>query len=65
MKALRNFDIVTALVVLAGKIQQRRVEKLKDREAALKATIKFATEALIDAERDRQSAQQRHRKIGE
>ncbi|AKG94366.1 hypothetical protein VO98_120 [Pseudomonas phage phiPsa17] len=39
MKALKSFDIVTALIVLAGRIAKRRHEKLVAREASLKAAI--------------------------
>ena len=63
MKALRNFDIVTQLIALAGRIHARRVQRLKDREAALAATIKFASEALTATQRQRQETEKR--KIGE
>lgn len=39
MKTLKSFDIVTALILLAGRIAKRRHEKLVQREAALKAAI--------------------------
>ncbi|QNJ57281.1 hypothetical protein Stalingrad_26 [Pseudomonas phage Stalingrad] len=63
MKALRNFDIVTALVVLAGRIQAKRIERLKAREVALRLAIDSACAALTTTQRDRLKAEQR--KIGE
>lgn len=36
---MKNFDLVTFLLALAGRIQTRRHEKLVQREANLKAAI--------------------------
>lgn len=41
-----SFDIVTALIALAGRIQRKRHERLVQREANLKAAIKAAQDAL-------------------
>lgn len=54
---MRKFDIVEALVVLAGKLQARRVARLKAKEAALIATIEFATTALVATQKERQTEQ--------
>ncbi|BAO20692.1 hypothetical protein X917_gp26 [Pseudomonas phage PPpW-4] len=53
---MSKFCIVEALIVLAGKIQARRVARLKAKEEALKATIKYATEALIETQKERVNA---------
>lgn len=54
---MARFGIVEALVVLAGKLQARRVARLKAKEAALKATIEFATTALVATQKERQTEQ--------
>lgn len=54
---MARFDIVEALVVLAGKLQARRVARLKAKEAALVATIQFAAKALTETQRQRQTEQ--------
>lgn len=41
---MRNFDLVTVLLALAGKVHARRVAKAVQREANLKAAIQAATE---------------------
>ena len=41
---MRKFDLVTALLALAGKVHERRLAKAVRREAALKAAITAATE---------------------
>ena len=61
---MRKFDIVTALLVLAGRIQARRVEKLKAREVALKATIVAAQEALTATQNERVNAHVRQLTLG-
>lgn len=60
---MRNFDIVTKLIELAGKIQARRVARLKAREANLMVAIDSACKALTATVKDRQEAEKR--KIGE
>lgn len=60
---MKNFDLVTALIALAGKIQAKRVARLKAREAALTATIDAASKALVATQRERIEAQ--NRKVGE
>ncbi|WCD55423.1 hypothetical protein LABOLPEG_00021 [Pseudomonas phage phi 21A] len=64
LKSVRNFDLVDFLVTLAGNLQARRVNRLKRREAALKATIEFATQALVATERERVDAAVRCDRIG-
>ncbi|QNJ57510.1 hypothetical protein [Pseudomonas phage PlaquesPlease] len=49
MKALKSFDIVTALILLAGRIAKRRHEKLIAREASLKAAIEATQRAHQEA----------------
>lgn len=46
LKQLRNFDLVQALLAAAGRLQAKRIAKLKAREAALTATIDAACKAL-------------------
>lgn len=43
---MKNFDLVTFLIALAGRVQRKRHEKLVQREANLKAAIKAAQDAL-------------------
>lgn len=43
---MKNFDLVTFLLALAGRIQAKRHEALVRREANLKAAIKAAQDAL-------------------
>ena len=50
---MARFDIVEALVVLAGKLQARRVRKAKATEAAFKFAIQSATEGLQAATKAR------------
>lgn len=54
---MARFDIVEALVVLAGKLQARRVARLKRREAALKAAIIARCKALTATQKERQTEQ--------
>lgn len=54
---MKRIDIVAVLIQLAGRIQAKRVAKLKAREEALKATIAFATKALTETQRKRTDAQ--------
>ena len=60
---MKKFDLVTALIALAGKIQAKRVARLKAREAALTAAIGAASKALVATQRERIEAQ--NRKVGE
>lgn len=53
IKQLRNFDLVQALLAAAGRLQAKRIAKLKAREAALTATIRAASEALVDTQKAR------------
>lgn len=50
---LSKFDLVKALLVLAGKLQARRVRKAKATEAAFKFAIQSATEGLQEATKAR------------
>lgn len=43
---MKNFDLVTFLLALAGRIQTKRHEKLVQREAILRASITAARDAL-------------------
>lgn len=43
---MKNFDLVTFLITLAGRIQAKRHEALVRREANLKAAITAAQNAL-------------------
>lgn len=47
-KTMKNFDLVTFLLALAGRIQAKRHEKLVKREADLRAAITAAQDALQD-----------------
>lgn len=60
---MAKFDIVTKLIELAGRIQARRVARLKAREEALRVSIDFACKALTATTKSRQEAEKR--KIGE
>ncbi|WYW00657.1 hypothetical protein Vasula_00020 [Pseudomonas phage vB_PpuP-Vasula] len=53
LKQLRNFDLVQALLAAAARVQAKRLAKLRAREAALRATISAASEALIETQRVR------------
>lgn len=53
LKQLRNFDLVQALLAAAGRLQAKRIAKLRAREAALTATIRAASEALVDTQKAR------------
>lgn len=63
MKSLQNFDIVTALLALAGRIAQRRAEKAVKREAALLAAIESTREAYGKAVEARVNTSWRHEDI--
>lgn len=63
MKALKSFDIVTALILLAGRIAKRRHEKLVAREAALKAAIAATQDAYAKTVSERVQADWRHQDI--
>lgn len=56
---MKRFDIVTQLIALAGRIQAKRVERLKRREVALKAAIDAATRGLVETQRQRKAAESR------
>jgi hypothetical protein len=43
---MKNFDLVTFLIALAGRVQRKRHEKLVQREANLLASIEAARDAL-------------------
>lgn len=43
---MKNFDLVTFLIALAGRVQRKRHEKLVKREADLLAAIEAARGAL-------------------
>jgi hypothetical protein len=43
---MKNFDLVTFLITLAGRVQRKRHEKLVQREANLLASIEAARDAL-------------------
>lgn len=59
LKQLRNFDLVQALLAAAGRLQAKRVARLRAREAALTATIRAASEALVDTQKARIDEQYR------
>lgn len=61
---MRNFDIVQALITLAGKLQARRIARLKAREVALVAAIDAATKGLVATQRERQDQEVRSGRIG-
>lgn len=48
---MRRFDIVTALLILACKLQARRVARAKAKVAALNAAIDAACKALPEAQK--------------
>ena len=43
---MKNFDLVTFLIALAGRVQRKRHEKLVQRETNLLASIEAARDAL-------------------
>lgn len=53
LKQLRNFDLVQALLAAAGRLQAKRIAKLRAREAALTATIRASSEALVETQKVR------------
>lgn len=53
LKQLRNFDLVQAMLAAAGRLQAKRIAKLRAREAALTATIRAASEALVETQKNR------------
>lgn len=63
MKSTQSFDLVTALIALAGRIQERRHTKLVAREAALKAAITHAQNALQTTVNQRVQAKWKHEDI--
>ena len=63
MQGLKSFDLVTALIVLAGRIGKRRHEKLVAREASLKAAIAATQAAYQQTVSDRVQADWRHQDI--
>lgn len=60
---MKNFDLVTALIALAGRIQRKRHERLVQREANLKAAIKAAQDALQETVNAKVQANWRHEDI--
>jgi hypothetical protein len=60
---MRNFDLVTFLITLAGRIQEKRHSKLLAREASLKAAISAAQSALQSTVQSRVEADWRHQDI--
>ena len=60
---MRKFDLVTFLLTLAGRIQERRHAKLVAREDALRATIEAARAAIDKNIVERVDAQIRHQDI--
>jgi hypothetical protein len=60
---MKNFDLVTFLIVLAGRIQEKRHSKLLAREESLKAGIKAAQDALQSTVQSRVEADWRHQDI--
>ena len=63
LKQLRNFDLVQALLDAAGRLQAKRVARLRAREAALTATIRAASEALVDTQKARIDEQYRDLRV--
>ncbi|AWH14701.1 hypothetical protein [Pseudomonas phage 71PfluR64PP] len=63
LKQLRNFDLVQALLAAAGRLQAKRVARLRAREAALTATIRAASEALVDTQKARIDEQYRDLRV--
>ncbi len=63
LKQLRNFDLVQALLAAAGRLQAKRVARLRAREAALTATIRAASEALVDPQKARIDEQYRDLRV--
>lgn len=61
---MKRFDIVTALLVLAGKLQARRVARAKARVVALNASIAAACAALPEAQKAVNEQATRHLGIG-
>lgn len=60
---MKNFDIVTVLLQLAGRIAARRAEKAVAREAALLASIEAARTAYGKAVEHRVNTNWRHQDI--
>lgn len=63
LKQLRNFDLVQALLAAAGRLQAKRVARLRAREAALTATIRAASEALVGTQKARIDEQYRDLRV--
>ena len=60
---MKNFDLVTFLIALAGRVQRKRHEKLVQREADLSAALKATQEAYAETVSQRINADFRHRDI--
>lgn len=56
---MRNFDLIQALLSLAGKLQARRVARALRREANLKAAIAASTKGYQEAVKARIDEQYR------
>lgn len=60
LNAVKNFDLVTFLIALAGRVAAKRHQKLLQREANLKAAIKAAQDAYATTVDQRVQAGWRH-----
>lgn len=60
---MKNFDLVTFLITLAGRIQEKRHARLVAREASLKAAITAAQNALQTTVDQRVQAKWKHEDI--
>lgn len=60
LNTVKNFDLVTFLIALAGRAAARRHQKLVQREANLKAAIKAAQDAYATTVDQRVQAGWRH-----
>ncbi|WGH28285.1 hypothetical protein 10P302A_gene0025 [Pseudomonas phage 10P302A] len=57
---MRKFDLVTFLITLAGRLQEKRHAKLVAREESLKAAITAAQNALQTTVQSRVEAKWKH-----
>lgn len=60
---MKNFDLVTFLITLAGRVAKRRHAKLLAREQSLAAALKATQKAYSDTISERLNADFRHRDI--
>jgi len=60
---MKNFDLVTFLITLAGRVAKRRHAKLVEREQTLAAALKATQAAYASTIQQRLNADFRHRDI--